>query len=64
MSCNPTKDKLDKIFLPVIQSIAMDCAGSINEIRCPPEFIAEMVRDIADVFETPLPEGEIHCSCC
>ena len=47
-----------------MQGIARQCAAYINELQCPPEFIAVMLRDIADAFETPLSEGESDCECC
>jgi len=36
----------------------------MNELQCPPGFIALMLRDIADAFENPAPEGESSCDCC
>ena len=49
-----------------MQRIAQDCAGYINELQCPPEFISVMLRDVADAFENPVPEAEAEtdCSCC
>ena len=47
-----------------MQGIAQQCAGYINELQCPPEFIAVMLRDVADAFENPAPEGEGNCDCC
>ena len=47
-----------------MQGIAKQCAGYINELQCPPEFIAVMLRDVADAFENPAPEGDSDCSCC
>ena len=61
---NPTDEQVDKIILPTMQGIAQQCAGLINELRCPPEFIAVMLRDVADAFENPAPEGEGNCDCC
>tara|TARA_Y100001968_G_scaffold5732_1_gene5026 strand:- start:753 stop:962 length:210 start_codon:yes stop_codon:yes gene_type:complete len=59
----PTDDQVDKIILPAMQVIAQQCASYINELKCPPEFISVMLRDVADAFENPLPEGE-DCKCC
>ena len=58
----PTDEQVDKIILPAMQLIAQQCAGYINELQCPPEFISVMLRDIADAFENPAPEDD--CSCC
>ena len=60
----PTDEQVDKIILPAMQDIAQQCAGYINELQCPPEFISIMLRDVADAFETPVPEAEGDCSCC
>ena len=53
----------DKIILPAMQGIAQQCASHINELQCPPEFIALMLRDIADAIENPSSEGESDCEC-
>ncbi len=60
----PTDEQVDKIILPAMQGIAHQCAGYINELQCPPQFIAVMLRDVADAFENPTPEGDSDCSCC
>ena len=59
-----TDEQVDKIILPAMQGIAQQCAGYINELQCPPGFIAVMLRDVADAFENPDPEGDSDCSCC
>ena len=59
---------MDKIIIPAMQGIAHKCADHINELQCPPEFIALMLRDIADAFENSSSEGEGEgegdCECC
>ncbi len=50
-------------ILPVMEGIAQQCAAYINELQCPPEFIAVMPRDVADAFENPAPEDESSCDC-
>ena len=60
----PTDEQVDKIILPAMQGIAEQCAGLINELRCPTEFIAIMLKDVADVFDNPAPEGKSSCDCC
>ena len=62
----PTDEQVDKIILPAMQGIAQQCAGYMNELQCPPEFISVMLRDVADAFENPAPEVEVEgdCSCC
>ena len=60
----PTQEQLDKIIIPGMQDIAQQCAGYINDLRCPPEFAAVMLRDIADAFASPDIEDDGDCSCC
>ena len=60
----PTQEQVDKIILPAMQDVAQQCVGYINELQCPPEFVAVMLRDIADAFESPVTEGDSDCSCC
>ena len=59
----PTDEQVDKVILPAMQGIARQCAGYINELQCPPEFVAVMLRDVADAFENPVPEGDRDCYC-
>ncbi len=60
----PTQEQVDKIILPGMQDIAQTCAGYINELQCPPEFVAIMLRDIAKAFESTTNDGDGNCSCC
>ena len=60
----PTDQQVDKIILPAMQGIAQQCAGYINELQCPPEFIAVMLRDVADAFDEQPPEGKSSYECC
>ena len=59
----PTDEQVDKIILPAMQGIAKQCAGYINELQCPPEFISVILRDVADAFENPTPEGDVDSNC-
>ena len=36
----------------------------IAEFQCPPGYVADMLRDIADALESSHPESEGDCSCC
>ena len=38
-------------MIPAMQRTAQQYAGYANELKCLPEFIALMLRDIADTFE-------------
>ena len=60
----PTDQQVDKIILPAMQEIAQQCAGYGEKLQCPPEFIAVMLRDVADAFQNPAPEGEGSCEYC
>ena len=59
-----TEDQIDNIIIPAMQGIAQQCASYANELQCPPEFIAVMLRDIADAFEEQSQKGESDCGCC
>ncbi len=58
-----TDEQVDKIILPAMQEIAKQCAGYINELQSPPEFIAFILKDVVDAFQKPEPEGDSGCSC-
>ena len=47
-----------------MQGIEQQCTGYIYEHECPTEFIAVMLRYVADAFENPAPEGESSCDYC
>ena len=52
------------MILLAMQEIAQQCASHMNELQCPPGFIALMLRDIADAFENPSSEGKSDCEGC
>jgi|TARA_B100000925_G_scaffold79406_1_gene56284 hypothetical protein len=60
----PSQDQIDNIILPAYQKIAKQSVAYINEFGCPPEYVADMLRDIADALITAHPESENNCSCC
>ncbi|WP_269623493.1 hypothetical protein [Prochlorococcus marinus] len=64
----PTDEQVDRIILPAMQGIAQQCAGYINQLKCPSEFIAVMLRDVADAFENTALESkndsDSSCGCC
>ena len=64
MPWQPTQEQVDRIILPGMQEIAQKCAGYVNELQCPPEFVSVMLRDIADAFEENDSERNNDCSCC
>ena len=47
-----------------MKNIAQQCAGYGDKLQCPREFIAVMLRDIANAFDEQPKEGENSCECC
>ncbi len=60
----PTDEQIDNIIIPAMQGTAQQYANYANELQCPPEFIALMLRDIADTFEENAHTAEKNCDCC
>ena len=62
----PTKDPLDKMILPAYTDMAKQSVAYVNKFGCPPEYVADMLRDIADALTSIHPESESDsgCSCC
>ena len=60
----PTKEQLDKMILPAYSEIAKKSVDYVKEFGCPPEYVADMLRDIADALTSIHPESESGCSCC
>ena len=62
----PTKDQLDNMILPAYKDMAKQSVAYFNEFGCPPEYVADMLRDIADALVSihPGSESEGSCSCC
>tara|TARA_B100000579_G_C22307319_1_gene609930 strand:- start:50 stop:244 length:195 start_codon:yes stop_codon:yes gene_type:complete len=64
MNWSPTEDQIDKIIIPAMKVTAQQYAQYAEELRCPPEFIALMLRDIADTFEENAFPAKDSCDCC
>ena len=62
----PTKAQLDNMILPAYTDIAKQSVAYVNKFGCPPEYVADMLRDIADALTSIHPESESEsgCSCC
>ena len=62
----PTKEQLDNIILPAYTEMAKQSVAYVNKFECPPEYVADMLRDIADALTSVHPESEYEggCSCC
>ena len=61
---SPTEHQINNIIIPAMQRTAQQYADYANELQCPPEFIAVMLKDIADAFENPSSQGASDCECC
>ena len=61
---SPTEDQINNIIIPAMQGTAQQYAAYANELQCPPEFIALMLRDIADTFEENATTPQNSCDCC
>tara|TARA_B100000965_G_C19513430_1_gene722999 strand:- start:823 stop:1035 length:213 start_codon:yes stop_codon:yes gene_type:complete len=61
---SPTDDQINNIIIPAMQATAKQYAGYANELKCPPEFISLMLRDIADAFDQKPSKEESSCDCC
>ena len=46
----PTKDQLDNMILPAYTDMAKQSVAYVNQFGCPPEYVADMLRDIAVMF--------------
>ena len=54
--CEPTKLQIDEIVLPAYTDLSKRCFAYINELDCPPQYIADMLRDFPDAIITLYPE--------
>ena len=52
----PTKLQIDEIILPAYTDLSKRCVFYINQLGCPPQYIADMLRDLADAIMTSYPE--------
>ena len=62
----PTKDQLDNMILPAYTDMTKQSVAYVNQFGCPPEYVADMLRDIADALISIQPESDSEgCySCC
>ena len=61
---HPTKEQLDEMILPAYNEITKMSVSFINKLECPPEFVADMLRDVAEAIISSHPESNKSCSCC
>ena len=60
----PSKEQIDNLILPAYTDIAKKSVQYIEELECPPEYVANMLRDIADALISSHPMSNKDCSCC
>ena len=62
----PTQDQLDKLKLPAYTEMAKKSVAYVNKFGCPQEYVAAMLRYIADALNSIHPESDSQndCSCC
>ena len=58
----PTKLQIDDIILPAYTDLSKRCVSYIKELECPPLYIADMLRDLADAIMTSYPEVKDNSS--
>ncbi len=61
---SPTDEQIANIIIPAMQGTAQQYANYAKKLKCPPEFVAHMLRDIADAFEENVHIAEKSCDCC
>ena len=54
--------QIDNIILPAYTDLSKRCVAYINELECPPQYIADMLRDLADAIMTSYPEVKNNSS--
>ena len=58
----PTKLQIDNFILSAYTDLSKRCVAYINELECPPQYIADMLRDLADAIMTSYPEVKNNSS--
>ena len=64
LNWQPTQEQLDEIILPAYNEITTISVSFKNKLECPPEYVAEMLRDVAEAIISSHPESNKSCSCC
>ena len=66
-SCNatwkPTRKQIDDLILHAYTEMAKRSVEYIAKFQCPPGYVADMLRDIADALESSHTESESDCTC-
>ena len=48
--------QIDEIIFPLCTNLSKRCVSYIKKLDCPPQYIADMLRDLADAIMTSYPE--------
>ena len=64
LNWRPTQEQLDEIILPAYNEITKMSVSFINKLECPPEYVADMLRDVAEAIISSHPESNKSFSCC
>ena len=64
LNWQPTQDQIDEMILPAYTEITKMCVSFINKLQYPPEYVADMLRDVAEAIVSSHPESNKSCSCC
>ena len=64
LNWNPTQEQLDEIILLAYNEITKMSVSIINKLECPPENVADMLRDVSEAIISSYPESNKSCSCC
>ena len=59
----PTQNQIDDLILFAYTEIAKKSIEYIANFQCPREYVADMLRDIADALQSFHPKFESDCSC-
>ena len=60
----PSQEQLDSMILPAYTEIAKQSVACVKKFGCPPEYVADMLRDIANALTSVHPQSGSDCSCC
>ena len=52
----PTKLQIDEIIIPGYTDLSKRCVSYIKQLECPPQYIADKLRDLADAIMNSYPE--------
>ena len=58
----PTKLQIDDIILPAYTDLSKRCVSYVNELECSLQYIADMLKELADAIMTSYPEVKDNSS--